>query len=393
MKVKVNVLDLREGLAQAAITLDKRKYMGAPLIYMLARKTEKAQRLLIYTSDGMAESLVRLECEVLEDGEVAMEPSRLQYLLGMAPAEETAQLALTSKGNQIGLKIGKGTQSKMAVNSTASKMLEEIKHLPITKEPDLLIKAEGFREVLERTQNFTSGEADKLNLQSVVIQTGEAGYEALASDGKVLARVSVDDENVKGKKVAFRIPHISIPALRKVLDRNKKSVLKVIFDRTPEGEPQRMYVRTDNTVYGTTLSAEPFPITDKIFSASIVVSVKLPAKSLAASMSQADLFANDSFVAVLMDQDQVKIRSGGQHGEFEQELAAEAVTWPEGTKPTKMGFNVGKLMMISRALRDEDVELGYAEGLKMAFVQTQNEAGAAKYVIAGCRETASAAAA
>lgn len=390
MKVKINVGELREGLAQAGITLDKRKYQGAPLVSILAKKADNAQRLLMYTSDGMAESLIRLTAEVTDEGECAIEPSRLIHLLSLAPGNETAALALTPKGNQLSLKI-KGTQSKMAVNGTVGQLLEQIKHLPINKPADLLIRATGFREILERTQHFTSQDASQCNLHSVVIQTAATGYEGLASDSVVLARVSVEDENATGKTETFRIPAQSIPALRKVLDRNKGNVLKLIFDRDENQNPRRLFVRTDNTVYGTTLSSESFPNTDKIFSAPIVVSMKLPAQQLTNSMSQAELFAHERYVSVLLDNSGIKIRASGTDGEFEQELTAEPITWPEGTKATKMGFNVKKLMSVSRALRDEAVELAYATGLKMAFIKTQNDAGSARYAIAGAAASTGAA--
>lgn len=388
MKLKISVPELREGLAQAAITLDKRKYLGRALVYMLAKKKDTAQHLLLYTNDGMAESLIWIPCDVTEAGECALDPVRLVHLLSMAPDTETAQLALTPKGNQLSLKIGKITQSKMAVDLEAAKLMDQVKHLPIGKEATLLIKSDAFREILTRTQHFTAQDAAKINLQSVVVQTTNTGYEGMASDGIVLARVTVDDDNAVGKTESFRIPSGAIPALCKVLDRNKKATLKLIIDKGTGTTPLRLYVKTDNTIYGTVLNSESFPNTDKVFAASIVVSVKLPAAELTKSMSQADMFAHESFVAVLMDEESIKIRSSNSEGEFEQELAAETVTWPLEGPPTKMGFNVKRMMTIARALRDEPIELGYADGLKMAFIKTANEVGSARYAIAGARESA-----
>lgn len=384
MKVTITASKLKDGLSQAAITLDKRKYTGKPVVHMCAKQKNDG-RLLLYTSNGMEESLVVLPCNVIEEGETALEPSRLQVLLNNAADDDIIQIDLIRTGTQVRVKIGKSTTSRMAVDSTAGNLLELIKHIPIKQQPDFLVNAAGFREIIDRCQHFTSNDPGMINLQSVVFQTTEGGYEGMASDGIVLARVSISDESVNGKNISFNIPNISIPTLKKVLDRNKSQVVKLIIENYENGNPRRLYVRTDNTMYATTLSSTTFPDTTKIFGATVEASVQVPARALTASMTQADLFATENYVAVSMDRDAIKIRSNNSDGEFEQQVPTTPVTWPEEQANIQMGFNVKKLMAITRALRDEDIELAYTQCQRLAFINTSNDAGSTRYAIAGMR--------
>ena len=83
MKCKMKVGELREALATASITMDRRAGSEYGFVYLGAKRMKSGanQRLILNSTDGIRRFLLKVVCEVEEIGDLVIAPIRLSTIL------------------------------------------------------------------------------------------------------------------------------------------------------------------------------------------------------------------------------------------------------------------------------------------------------------------------
>jgi DNA polymerase III sliding clamp (beta) subunit (PCNA family) len=398
MKFKVAASDLRDALSMASLTVPKRK-LGADsqLLFLQAVKGGESEHLVFFSTDSQASSRILVPCSITEPGKALIDPGPMSKNLSYTPDTAVVEMDLGKnekltakfKSSKDGVELCQKRATYGARVETAQ-FEEDLAQLPLSEEPSFVINAGTFREILERTQPYLYKAEDKVMLQNVLVRTTLTGYEGLASDSVTLVEVNCPDGNAVEYDEAVLIPQQAIPALKKLLDKNRNLTLKVMVHRDEKVGARSMTIETDAIYYNTRLNADKFPDTSKILNGNPpVFSVKLPASDLRECLEEARVFAEtdkegDRFVFVVLREKSITVRAGDNNNEFERELAAETNLWPPKTESVALNFNLAKLANITSTLRDEDIVFGFTGKRTMATITGQTEDGKqTRFLIAG----------
>ena len=396
MKCKMKVGELREALATASITMDRRAGSEYGFVYLGAKRMKSGanQRLILNSTDGIRRFLLKVVCEVEEIGDLVIDPIRLSTILDKRGDDEAVTFTQDVATKRTIVRCG---GSRIALMSSGKPLAFDMNMkafpAPDTK-PTFLIESANLKSMLDQTQSFIYRKDDKASFKTLMIRTTGTGYEAFTTNSECIANGRVEDTNspglTDGKPVRMlEIPQGALSSLSKLLNRNKKETIQVIVVKSPDGRDQAAYFRTELAFFGTNLMASTQPPMDAVFKAQVMtMEVQVPRDGLLTSISRSSPFCSETVAGRLVCLDVknsiVRLSAQDQFGEFEEELAT-------ATPATGVGRATFRSDFLSDALRSSSADLVVLKmglnsgniGRPSAVLSSGAGGAGATYVIAG----------
>lgn len=216
---------------------------------------EKDQRLLLFSTDMVAKTLVSLPVKVDRVGETTIRPKLLVDLLHNLPKEEEVELGVAAGGN-LDFKCALGKGKIYASGDTSLKSL--ITDMPFKESPAFEIGAGDLADLISRTE-FCTTETRQLIMSAINLKTVENGFIAEAADGNIVAVSFVKDDKSPGPGKSAAIPSYGLLYLKGLLSRNRDGTVQVVFDKGPDGQPNKVYFKFAGVFFGMSLIAQKFP--------------------------------------------------------------------------------------------------------------------------------------
>lgn len=193
MKIKFKVGKFLEALDVVNLTVDKRIGTDTKDVYILAAKKDEIERIYLYSTDFSSESIVKLDCEVLEIGGFPLNPNQLY--LALSKRDPELEVTLTLNENEGNLKVGK---SKFKMGSNLSQSLKHrLDAMPLKNEATVKMNAEDLINAIRKVKTCVSTDTNNTNKQILLaINLTSSGkiYTLNSTDGNTLASVKVTGE-------------------------------------------------------------------------------------------------------------------------------------------------------------------------------------------------------
>ena len=362
MKCKVKAGELREALQMANITVDKRAGSELGYVYIGAKKGKGSnQRILLHSTDSIMRTLIRVNCEVEEAGELIVDPVRISAILDRRTEEDVVSFSQEGKNNRTVLRVG-GARSALSSNGKVSTWEPALSLFPFNDVPLFRIEAGSLKSLLDRTQAFIYRKDGNEGLKNVLIRAVPKGYEAVSTNREVVAKATVADPNSpiveEGKPYpSLEVPGRALASLSRLLNRNKKEIIRIIVTQV-DGKPNWVYFRTEDVFFGTGLSAAKLPAVDAVFQLQHMdTTIELPRGIFLDSLHRSDPFGQDTnlghLVQVEVKESSVCLSAEDAAGDFEEEVPAVG----KATGGSKGTFQVGYFADALRTAHDENVTL------------------------------------
>jgi DNA polymerase III sliding clamp (beta) subunit (PCNA family) len=273
MKIRVKIGDLVEQVTQTAITTDKKApdlpagkvYLRA-LIQPAKDDTEAAKNFLVLFSSnqGISKTLFKMEIEeVLEEGQVLIEPARLLGGLLGRDNSQIAELETLPDESKVRVKVGKNVMN-LPFDASTDFAVSTIKAMP-RGEAVAKISAQTLLTFIKRS--WFCIQADDNGQQKYALGvlniTGKDGfYTAQATDGNIVVQhVAAQTETTKYDLESLMIPReVLLDSLQKILLRHKDADVDLLEGpRNDKGVLQEIFFRMEGVQFGTALRVGVYP--------------------------------------------------------------------------------------------------------------------------------------
>ena len=346
MKLTIKAGALLNAIDQAGMTIGKKADLPFSWMYLEARGDKENQRLLAFATDMVGRTLVKTPATVSKPGSVFIKHGLLAGFLGTVPKEDDIELSLT--GEKLSFKCAAG-RGNLYLRNTADDTSKAIDSLPYKGKPIFEIKSSILQELISRTEFATTTDRQPI-LSAVNISAVKGGFVADATDGHIVARAVINDDESPAEKQTITIPSIGLIPLVKLLATHKEESVKIIPGLEEAVLSHNMYFRFSDVIYGTTLLADTYPNIDYLFDTANKVAGPefiVGMDALKKALSRAEPFSEGGHVILNFEDNTLKIKAEGPtRGKFETSL--------EGSKPEqKIKVEVSvDMAYIIRAIKD-----------------------------------------
>jgi len=260
VKLSTTVQQFRDAYVLVSNTLDKKKSAGGELFIQAIETTPKApSRALLFSSDGMALTVLRLDAKVKQAGAALLYFKDFGASLSALPP--TADLAFSMQANRLQLKSDHFRPS-CPVNAAGFTMRQELlKAIPFGKAPAIIVSSSKLLDCLERTAAFASrdDQLDQLFLHQVLLVSRKGALEAYSTNSKVAAKARIEDAEIT-EGFSMEIPVHSVGSLVRILGSYPDTPVSIITrNNEATGEPAWLYFRCGYAMFGTALMEGSLP--------------------------------------------------------------------------------------------------------------------------------------
>jgi DNA polymerase III sliding clamp (beta) subunit (PCNA family) len=314
MKLKTKAGEFFEALTQAAITIGKREDLPSSWLYMytLGEKDKGNQRLLMFSTDMIAKTLVSLPVEVETLGSVTIRPRLLTDFLYNLPEEEEVELSASNSGNlDFKSSLGKGMVLGGAGDPGIKSLVDT---MPFKEKPLFEMEADKLTEMIARTE-FCTTASRTIAMSGVNLKTVQDGYVAEATDGNILAVAYSKDEKSPGPGHQALIPGYGLAFLKSLLSRAKEELVQVVFDKGEDGKPTKVFFKFARVFFGVSLLTEPFPNPNLALEQAHKIagsSFKIDYNILRQALQRAIPFADDGKIKIVLKGNTLSLSTGGR---------------------------------------------------------------------------------
>ena len=336
MKCKIKAGDLRDALQTASITVDRRPGSDLGYVYLGAKRTKSggSQRIVFNSTDGIGRFLVKRACEVEEGGDLYIEPVRLSSLLDKRADTEVVTFNTDAGSGRTMVRCGSARVTLGSASGKAAIFAANMETFPHALPPSFKIEAANLKALLDHTQPFIFRRDGQEFMKTIALRTAVGGYEATTTNGECVAKAFIadvlspgltDDKPVK----LVEIPARALPALSKLLSRNKKENVEVIIGMT-DGKPVAVFFRTLLAFFGTSLLASTQLPVDIVFTVQKTdTTVTVARQDVLDSLGRCSPFCSESdagrLVSVEVNDGLVRLTASDQFGDFEERFVPSAI--------------------------------------------------------------------
>jgi DNA polymerase III sliding clamp (beta) subunit (PCNA family) len=398
MKFTVKVGDLKEALNIVSTTVDKRDSSETNKIYVESKKSDGVQRVIIFSTDSIGRTLMRINATVEEEGSWLLSPrNALAMITGFGDDELISFTANKSKSAghlaQIEVKVGKA-KSKITGSTALDTMKLFLTMMPITKKETAIIPLKVLSDLFGQTGSFVMRQGqveDRQGFRNLQLTISSEGYTALSTNTQVIARAQYKTNLENQKDKVFLIPVKALPELIKILSRSKldkeTEVVKLIYNNGEGESPTQLYFRFKDVVYGTSLGPARFPdianVMDKLQKGAEVM---VDRKKLADNLVRCKSFCDSPYVNLRLENGQVFVKTSGLSGDIEEEIDTTLITEEDKTKIGSIDIDIGFLGDVLSSSKEEWVKFAFGTGKPVAIMEAgAGEPNLASYVIAGAQ--------
>jgi len=258
MKFSTTVQEFRDAYALTTNTLDRKKATSGAELYIQAIDKDPS-RVILFSSDGMALTVVRMNAEVQTAGAALLYFKDMGTSLAALPP--TAELTFANSGNRLQMR-SQFFRPSCPINADGFSMRQELLNaIPFAKKPVLTISSAKLLDCLERTAAFASHEdqLDQMFLHQVLLISRDGWMEAYATNSKVAAKARIAEEGVTAG-FSIEIPVHSVAPLARILNSVANTQVQVIVkNNEATGKPSWLYFRIGAVMFGTALMDGSLP--------------------------------------------------------------------------------------------------------------------------------------
>jgi DNA polymerase III sliding clamp (beta) subunit (PCNA family) len=303
-------------------------------MFISAKKTKegKNQRLLLFSTNSTSSTMLRIPCKVEETGNMIIAPERLTSMLSNRAPSETVSFAADASGNRFTVKAGSARSKISSAASLVGIFETHLALFPHQSQVKFSIGSNQLKSLLDRTAEFTY-KGDGNNAFKVLrLRSTEKGYQALATNAKVVAMADVEDTQSPGLEapIEVEIPNNALDSLIRVLSRNKNQKMDCIVTGADANNPTNIFFRTEDVFFGTRLLSAHLPNIDDIFNLSKVSStVQLARPLFLASLQRSNPFCSESredgrLVSIEVKPQILTLSAKDSLGEFVEEIPTQS---------------------------------------------------------------------
>jgi DNA polymerase III sliding clamp (beta) subunit (PCNA family) len=384
MKLKINLGHLLDAITQVATTLD-RKDSAAGRMYLKAQKNGTGF-LYLYSTNMIAETLVKIGADIEEEGAVLIEHSQIVQGFNGLDRDKLVSLALVlGKPKNASLKVQTGkTKFSVGVDVQVDAIAARLKNLPPVDSTGSKVPAASIGEFIRRSL-FCIGNDETgqyANLTGLRIINKATGPEAMATDGRIAVCIQIDDK-LQGLAKGIVIPHQALGPLGALANRKRHEDAEVILLRN------KLFFRFADTLYGTLTLAVPFPNLVPILEGNHgQYKFHINREQLKAALHRAGPFATERAIEIELKGNELGIKAHNKEGELTD--AVEVV--PQGEKTPagiRMRVGIDYLMNVTTSTRSEDLCIGMTREEEPLVVTDEDVLGeskvSSKYVLMGAK--------
>jgi len=349
--------------------------------------------MYLFSFDGIARTMVKIQANVEEDGKTVINPTNL--IGSLSKVVRDGELTLTQGEKKDKLSItGTGRKMQFAASGEMDNFEQLIRSMPLAQAETFTVSASTFKSLIRQSAPFVD-RPDKDNSTgfnrgdtNLLIKATANGYEACATEGNALAVIQVKDTAVSAQAEDLRIPIRSVLNLKNMVEKMKGENIRVIIGRDSSNEPNALFLRTDNVFYGTALDGAKFRDYQKILNMPISHTVTLPKANFQALISNATPFTGglqevDGLLVMLIGKTKIKTTAGKGTETFEEESEVTPVKWPEGPEGAlRLAFKPDYLANVARVVDGEFITVAIAENQVIAFFVSEKDDVKSIYAVA-----------
>jgi DNA polymerase III sliding clamp (beta) subunit (PCNA family) len=336
LKIRIKIGELVEQISQAAITIDP-KSVDQPnsKVYLRAANSKAGTGVLYYFSTNqLAKTFIKSEVEVLEAGELLIDPARLLGGLQGRDPDLIAQIEVKGVDTDKKIKVTIGKNNFHLQYATgAEKQSKEVEKLPFKAEALATIPSHLLNSFIKRTSfciPSSSNGQQKFAMDVMHLKASNGVYTAQATDGNV---VSV---NYGAKaETDFTVPSLLIPQealnpLQKLVGKFKDTDIELVNGDPSTPEIRELFFRMKNVLFGCTLRNGRFPnVNVLIESNKPLFEITMGREELKGALGRASNFVMEGTRSVqfLIDEEQsMKIRASSDFSNIKDEIDFEGLT-------------------------------------------------------------------
>jgi len=357
MQTTVNIGVLQQALPQASFTLDSRASSIGSWIRIMAR-TDKG--LYIYSDNqGTSRTLIKVEANVIKEGEAIVLPKLLAGSLLGLPADEDVELMLSPSGAKLLVKYG-SVKAEIAIHADAPKTAEVLKTIPFNAKSSFTVSAASLVNVVNRTIFCAATSTESISegpwLSSVLLGTRDSLVMATATNRIIGGQAEVPDEFVTGD-YTLGVHRDALVALKALLSKRQKEEVSITIVTAQGSQPNEVLFRFSDVILGVRQLSKPYPTAvSKIFiTPGTFNSTRVDRKVLLSSFLRMSAFAEQNTFTINFAGDKLTLTSKGHSSTFQEQVGA---TKMEGN--VTVGLGIASFVSCLTAMEGEEVVIKYA---------------------------------
>ena len=263
MKFSIKAGDLIVGLQKTGTTVDTKDLNLGTNGVLFDVYAGETNYLYLYSTDMLGETVVKLNANIEESGQVVLDPVYIQALLLHRNPDELVNFSLVKskvdgKPIQIKIKIGKNTSHIGYSIKGVETLVKRMKTIPFKNEVSYNLDGKYLTSAVKKLSFCTTGEGDqtKYILNGIALKSTSSSISFTATNGLIAARYLIVKSGVK-KDSFIIVPVRSFSFINKLV--NKDKPVDII------NTDNKLYLKiNDNVVFGTNLLTGKYPAIDSV---------------------------------------------------------------------------------------------------------------------------------